>query len=473
MPQAKMSTNVLPSLVHAIGGSIGSALAILAFYPLERIRVELQSHSCGHVVTAVDEDTSRDGVGDADGNGQHVNDSDNDEDDMDADGHESFEIVKYTDISDLEIINKTPSGHVGAQYSTSQSPVKIDGDRDILTTVNFEDNASTIKSKTEPSVKVAKQSSHNVNKVPSSESMLQCLLRLQNEKSLYKGASHMTITLMISNFIFFYALQLTKRSLTFIHPHEQRQQHQRPGDNHIDKRKLQILHRMLRNYLYPLLPQSKMATSLLSSSIAGIINVLLTNPLWVASLRIMESKVPVIHSTRDGDDPPNKDATLWTVIHDIAHSEGVSQLWSGTWTSLLLVSNPIIQHFMYEQMRSWLLGRKHGRLMKSRAVGGSGRQQHGKGGNILLQLLTLTPLEAFIFGALAKTVATVTTYPLQLAQVLLRLQTKRVFRSSNDEADTNNSATKEPTYAGTMDCLCQQFARGGIPALFHDISFGW
>ena len=35
--------NEAPPIVHALGGSIGSALALLLFYPLERARIEMQS----------------------------------------------------------------------------------------------------------------------------------------------------------------------------------------------------------------------------------------------------------------------------------------------------------------------------------------------------------------------------------------------------------------------------------------------
>jgi len=42
-PPSASSAVPLPPIIHAIGGSIGSALAILTFYPLERIRVEIQS----------------------------------------------------------------------------------------------------------------------------------------------------------------------------------------------------------------------------------------------------------------------------------------------------------------------------------------------------------------------------------------------------------------------------------------------
>ena len=100
-----------------------------------------------------------------------------------------------------------------------------------------------------------------------------------------------------------------------------------------------------------------MGKSLLASTIAGCINVLLTNPLWVASLRIMESRIPKDDSSDfvKVDKHNQQPTTLWNVMNRIVQSEGVSHLWNGTTTSLLLVSNPIIQHFLYEQLRSMRL----------------------------------------------------------------------------------------------------------------------
>ncbi|KAL3788783.1 hypothetical protein ACHAWO_008593 [Cyclotella atomus] len=140
-------------------------------------------------------------------------------------------------------------------------------------------------------------------------------------------------------------------------------------------------------------------------------------------------------------------------MSDIAKSEGVQQLWSGTWTSLLLVSNPIIQHFVYEQMRSWSLQEKLRQIQRQ------GRE---------IQSSSLSPAQAFVFGAVAKAVATFLTYPLQLAQVLLRLQTRRIQISVTEESNqtTEQLDTIERSYTGTIDCLRRQFASGGISALF-------
>jgi len=107
----------LPPIVHAIGGSIGSALAILTFYPLERIRVEIQSQQQ----------------------------------------------------------QKKP------QKSTN---------RGATTKKENADNPT--------------QETYNQADESSKETILQCLIRLHKEKSLYRGGKNMAITLMISNFIFFY-----------------------------------------------------------------------------------------------------------------------------------------------------------------------------------------------------------------------------------------------------------------------------
>jgi adenine nucleotide transporter 17 len=134
-----------------------------------------------------------------------------------------------------------------------------------------------------------------------------------------------------------------------------------------------------------------------------MINVLITNPMWVANMRIIQSST--------------SQKSLFKEMRNIVQSEGWPYLWNGTGASLLLVSNPVLQFFVYEQAKASRL--------KKRAA--------------------LSPVEAFCLGALAKGVATIATYPLQLAQVLLRLQTSGV---------------------GTWGCLKEQFDRGGVSALY-------
>ena len=75
----------------------------------------------------------------------------------------------------------------------------------------------------------------------------------------------------------------------------------------------------------------------------GILNVLLTNPLWVVNSRLKMSGV-------------KKDVTeqyrgLLDGLVKIAVQEGVGALWNGTKASLLLVTNPAIKFTFYELLK--------------------------------------------------------------------------------------------------------------------------
>lgn len=486
---AATTTHHLPPAVHAIGGSIGSALAILVFYPLERVRVELQSRA-GDGSSVIIRDTGA--GGESDENSQNLptkqsNDAlcgrmdneqgfeDQTEDVVNDDVTEHVRVCSTPDSSDrsFEIIPSLRSDVESLDTSFNDDPVETNSlssreecDDDQITYIGLVQQSQDpplTKSTSDPNddlpnaqlgtntqQTLSDESKSDRKKPPvSHETIIQCLLRLHNEQTLYKGASHMVTTLMISNAIFFYTLQVARQSLASL-----QQQHSHP--HHKSKQPHPLLY---------YLPKSKLGNSLVASSLAGAINVLLTNPMWVASLRIMESKGPMEVNNQQKQQQNQKQPNIWNVMQFIARKEGISRLWNGTSTSLMLVSNPIIQHFIYEQLRLWLLERRFGSK--------PGRQKRH-----LPNAASLSPIEAFAFGALAKAIATVLTYPLQLAQVLLRLQKKKKLQSSttsnSNESAQNDSSTKscdnEAVYGGTIDCLYQQFSRGGIPALFQGMN---
>ena len=449
---------------------MGSALATLLFYPLERVRVELQS--------------SVDGTGSA-GPGEcnpgrkddylaNVNSP------LHATAAESVSLETQVEVtvfnnapSNFEMEAKHDENHATPDSSAGSFelvPSIQSFDAASLGTMSYDEGGSdndsldraqhveSSDSNSAPIVAIGTGTSHERDTEPSRstsghnsvptrphETIAQCLLRLQAEKSLYKGASHTVTTLMISNAIFFYSLQVIKRRLSSLRQnHEARQ---------LDFR------RPLSYFLHRLSTTSNMGNSLISSTLAGCINVLLTNPLWVASLRVME------------EGKMQQGQNLWNVMYEIAQNEGVSQLWNGTYTSLLLVSNPIIQHFAYEQLRFWLVKsfRKPSHSSSSRNGSGSESGYGGGGSTMSLKAASLTPLEAFVCGALAKTVATVLTYPLQLAQTLLRIQRKTVKASQS--LNVNNAEPGGDIYhGGTFDCLYKQFSSAGIRGLFHGMN---
>lgn len=80
----------------------------------------------------------------------------------------------------------------------------------------------------------------------------------------------------------------------------------------------------------------------------------------------------------------------------MGRQEGVTSLWNGTVPSLMLVSNPAIQFMTYEAIK---------------------RRLHALHGD-----QNLSGLIYFFVGAVAKAVATMITYPLQLVQTKLRVR---------------------------------------------------
>jgi len=124
-------------------------------------------------------------------------------------------------------------------------------------------------------------------------------------------------------------------------------------------------------------------------SVAGIINVLTTTPLWVVNTRIKMQGLP---------NADNQNKVRYRGLVDglikISRTEGIRALWAGTVPSLLLVTNPALQFMTYESIKR-RLKLKYGDREISSAV-------------------------YFLVGAVAKTVATVFTYPLQIVQAKLR-----------------------------------------------------
>nr|XP_022904651.1 peroxisomal membrane protein PMP34 isoform X1 [Onthophagus taurus] len=174
----------------------------------------------------------------------------------------------------------------------------------------------------------------NNNKNLSTFEILTQILKTEGIEALYRGLAPVLVSLGASNFVYFYSfhgLKALQKSSTF-------------GDL-----KLGI--------------------------IAGIINVLVTCPLWVVNSRLKVEKQKFFTGLLDG------------MVH-IMNTEGLSALWSGVGSSLVLVSNPAIQFTVYEALKR--------------------------------NIPAKSTLAFFLMGAAAKAVATILTYPIQLAQARQR-----------------------------------------------------
>lgn len=190
--------------------------------------------------------------------------------------------------------------------------------------------------------------------------VLSDLLRDEGCFGVWGGCLPMLQTVGISVFVYFYLFEATKRKLKF----------------------LQALKARPR------------ALVLMASSLAGALNMVITEPLWRAS---------VVLQTQGGGE-----SSVLNAVVRMWRSEGPGALWRGLALSLWLVCNPVIQFFSYDILKELL---PKLRVKKRQNISG---------------------LEAFTIGAMAKAVATVLSFPLIVAQSRLRAQESLLNRDEDE-----------------------------------------
>lgn len=144
--------------------------------------------------------------------------------------------------------------------------------------------------------------------------------------------------------------------------------------------------------------------SLLTASLAGMGNVLLTNPIWMIATRMQsyrnlkrhEESINKLASTEDearvGSEPSSSPPNPLAVAKMVYKEYGISGFWNGVTASLVMVINPTIQYAMYE----WLMS----------------LNKNIKKGKRKSKTFRPSTMEIFILSALSKAGATVITYPL-------------------------------------------------------------
>ncbi|PIN15076.1 putative mitochondrial carrier protein [Handroanthus impetiginosus] len=170
-----------------------------------------------------------------------------------------------------------------------------------------------------------------------------------------------------------------------------------------------------------------MLSWLIVAALAGSLNVLLTNPIWVlvtrmqthtqAEKKILEAKREallkeasendLLHSSLPGqlaalDSIKPRPYGTFQAASEVYHESGIAGFWKGIIPTLIMVCNPSIQFMIYESLL------KHLRTKRSVNKRSS---------------TNITAVEIFLVGAVAKLGATVSTYPLLV--VKSRLQAKQ------------------------------------------------
>lgn len=197
------------------------------------------------------------------------------------------------------------------------------------------------------------------------------------------------------------------------------------------------------------------------AAIAGSLNVLLTNPMWVlvtrmqtqtqAERNIMERKRDTLLKEASQNSvlastlqdklaelellKPKPYGTLQAAA-EVYNEAGIRGFWKGIVPTLIMVCNPSIQFMIYEtSLRS---------LKEKRATNKHGVKQ-------------ITALEVFFLGAVAKLGATVTTYPLLV--VKSRLQAKQ---------DIGSNVSLR--YSGTLDAIVKMIRYEGLLGFYKGMS---
>ncbi|KAK7112767.1 peroxisomal membrane protein PMP34-like isoform X1 [Littorina saxatilis] len=183
------------------------------------------------------------------------------------------------------------------------------------------------------------------------------IIREEGILGLYRGWLSMAFTMLMSSFVYFYTYHGLRSSL-----------------------------------LTPDLSPDPL-TDLVIAYIAGVVNVLVTTPLWVANTRL-KLQGAKLHTKAYDKASDRKYEGIRDCLEKIIQDEGFWSLWNGTAPSLMLAANPAIQFMVYEALKRYFQRAYH--------------------------TAELSGMLYFIIGAIAKAGATVVTYPLQVVQSRLR-----------------------------------------------------
>jgi hypothetical protein len=323
------------------------------------------------------------------------------------------------------------------------------------------------------------------------ESALVILSRVVEEEgwaALYRGLGPMLVALGTSNFVYFYWYTGLK---AFISRWSSKQVANQSNSG-------------------PL-------RDLLLASIAGTINVLVTTPVWVAATRL------VVHGSKTAGNVASEfGGPLVAVVREVlrvGQTEGVAGLWSGLGASLMLVSNPSVQFAAYEKLKAALLRSKLGHDPVAATTGAgavlhmandaddqtaecdiSNSSSSSSSANISadsdedsaaalverqqkeIQVAPISNVEFLLLGAGAKMIATLATYPLQVAQSRMRAsanarkQPRGVDGAATTSTtatgggrpgkDKHDDATALPVYRGTVHCLLKIYKDEGVKGLY-------
>ena len=301
-------------------------------------------------------------------------------------------------------------------------------------------------------------------KLESVVQVLRNIVKHEGWKGMYNGLQPMLVALGASNFVYFYWFTALKAVLQFL------ARRFKPQGN-----------------VASLMTEGGAISNLILATIAGTLNVLMTTPLWVAYTRLAIQNMSLLKSQtkqqRSGQPTlqqqqqrqqqqqtcstsKEKYTGVFDAMNKIRKTNGMGQLWSGIGPSLILVSNPSVQFASYESTKG---------LLERMKANPSSIDSHNTPNPEETECETqLNSVEFFLLGAFAKMVATVVTYPLQIAQTRLRAYTTlaqnedpRRQTSSQEPKKGQKGEKPKPLPTTTIECLLQVYSQEGFQGLYR------
>ena len=104
-------------------------------------------------------------------------------------------------------------------------------------------------------------------------------------------------------------------------------------------------YRLLKNTYYHILKKKELSDLDITiiTFLSGVINSVLTNPIWFLNTRMTLAK---------------DKKTIWETCKEIYKSEGIQAFYKGVLPNMILVSNPVINFVIYENIKKAMLSKK-------------------------------------------------------------------------------------------------------------------
>lgn len=262
-------------------------------------------------------------------------------------------------------------------------------------------------------------------------------LSMLSVADLFRGLHHKVAHTIVSSFTYFYVYSLvTTKYLSY-----------RRGNNHHSQKLQQKTSTIAKLILTAFSAMINTAITLPFDTISSRIQAGRSNELSNSEEQQIQSIVArtklingVAHKTREEEKRFIKKFSLNTNLPKEAFERGqheekrtqqlrsVLSLWNGLLPAILLCTNPAIQYTMFENLKGALLQHRMSQQQQ---------QQHHQGGK---QQKGLTMWQAFVFGLISKFFATIMTYPLIRAKVMLMVSSPDVFDDDDDDDDINGDS---------------------------------